>query len=595
MNPELIELNNNEQPHQMLREEFFLLILNKNINTFEIYLKIKSFHHFSSSSTFKTYHKEILKIIKKIKIHQETLLKTFQNFLKFVPLIKKDEIITDILRFGNINKFNKNFSNERKFFIMDDLENLENEFEDYDDLKRKKIYLFKIWKEKFNLLNTGLLDKIFFDFLKSDFILEDFLTKKKCIYEILLKKLLNLIGKICFENLQFEIKKLKKMLVNLKSIRKKTSVLNVLLDFFLKMDDQIHLKKKPYMNILILSFMLLLNIFQILPYYSFSNNIDSFIDFLKYDEYNFFINLGINIFFFYLSLCYLEIIKKAGKIKRIFSYKKLGITCLIYYGMNIKRNSMIGNWNKKSNLVDFNLEIILIYFFSVIYLFFLKNEDYLKRFHSIKNRNKILKHHTNVMKHLQDKFLPISINTFFNICLLLFFRKICKDFQVNTGEIFMPFIILLLQNFSLFFYFLIVLIFRNNNSLRQVKVFEITYLLTKIYLFFVYIGVFIYKIYIVINEAGSFRFEESLFVIVISALTIKTFNEFVKKYNSFQRNTKFNVVKFDEPKYDLICWDEINEGIITECGHHFHSDCLFTWFEECEWNVLTCPTCRREL
>lgn len=66
------------------------------------------------------------------------------------------------------------------------------------------------------------------------------------------------------------------------------------------------------------------------------------------------------------------------------------LSCLIYYGTNIKRNSFVGNWNRKSNFVDFNLEIIIIYVFCAIHLFSMKNEDFLKRFHNVRNRNKIV-------------------------------------------------------------------------------------------------------------------------------------------------------------------------------------------------------------
>lgn len=74
------------------------------------------------------------------------------------------------------------------------------------------------------------------------------------------------------------------------------------------------------------------------------------------------------------------------------------ITGLLYYGINIKRNSFINNWNIKSNFLDFNLEVIIFYFYSSFYLFYFKNENFLRRFHKIKNRNKILKEHHHIKK-----------------------------------------------------------------------------------------------------------------------------------------------------------------------------------------------------
>ena len=44
----------------------------------------------------------------------------------------------------------------------------------------------------------------------------------------------------------------------------------------------------------------------------FSTNWESFIDFLKYDEYSFFSNLYLNVLFFYLTLCYVMIMKYLG-------------------------------------------------------------------------------------------------------------------------------------------------------------------------------------------------------------------------------------------------------------------------------------------
>lgn len=172
--------------------------------------------------------------------------------------------------------------------------------------------------------------------------------------------------------------------------RKKTTMFKILLQFLLHLNKGIKLYKQPYQNILIFLFIFFVNFLQLQPYYQASENWASFIDFLKYDEQNVLVNLGINLFFFYICFCFIQILKHFSKTKKIFSYSKLMISSLIYYGTNIKRNSFVGNWNRKSNFVDFNLEIILIYVFCSIHLYLMRNEDFLKRFHNVRNRNKIL-------------------------------------------------------------------------------------------------------------------------------------------------------------------------------------------------------------
>lgn len=146
--------------------------------------------------------------------------------------------------------------------------------------------------------------------------------------------------------------------------------------------------------------------------------------------------------FFYLCFCYIQILKHFSKTRKIFSYPKLVISCLIYYGTNIKRNSFVGNWNRKSNFVDFNLEIVLIYVYCSINLYLMKNEDFLRRFHNIRNRNKILQQYKNVLKKLKMKFLPIAVNNIVSLLLLGYFYYVSKIFKVRIAEIFLPFIVL---------------------------------------------------------------------------------------------------------------------------------------------------------
>ena len=55
---------------------------------------------------------------------------------------------------------------------------------------------------------------------------------------------------------------------------------------------------------------------------------------------------------------------------RIFSYQKFFLSCFIYYGMDIKRHSIIANWNAKSNILDLNIEIIVLYIYLAMYLMF---------------------------------------------------------------------------------------------------------------------------------------------------------------------------------------------------------------------------------
>lgn len=154
------------------------------------------------------------------------------------------------------------------------------------------------------------------------------------------------------------------------------------------------------------------------------------------------VNLGINVFFYYICFCFIQIMKHFSNTKKIFSYSKVMLSCLIYYGTNIKRNSFVGNWNRKSSFVDFNFEIILIYVFCSINLYLMRNEDFLKRFHNVRNRNKILQKYKNVLRDFRMKFLPIAMSNLVSLLLLIFFNYVCVLFQVHLTDIFLPFIIL---------------------------------------------------------------------------------------------------------------------------------------------------------
>ena len=43
----------------------------------------------------------------------------------------------------------------------------------------------------------------------------------------------------------------------------------------------------------------------------------------------------------------------------------------------------------------------------------------------------------------------------------------------------------------------------------------------------------------------------------------------------------------------VICLKELNmnDGVLTPCGHRYHSDCFFKWI----YKKKTCPLCRKEL
>lgn len=43
-----------------------------------------------------------------------------------------------------------------------------------------------------------------------------------------------------------------------------------------------------------------------------------------------------------------------------------------------------------------------------------------------------------------------------------------------------------------------------------------------------------------------------------------------------------------------ICLDELNECIMLDCGHKFHTECMNKWLEE-QSPEATCPLCRDDL
>ena len=43
-----------------------------------------------------------------------------------------------------------------------------------------------------------------------------------------------------------------------------------------------------------------------------------------------------------------------------------------------------------------------------------------------------------------------------------------------------------------------------------------------------------------------------------------------------------------------ICMDELNECIMLDCGHKFHTECMNKWLEE-QAPAATCPMCRDDL
>ena len=88
---------------------------------------------------------------------------------------------------------------------------------------------------------------------------------------------------------------------------------------------------------------------------------------------------------------------------------------------------------------------------------------------------------------------------------------------------------------------------RKKQGISQVKIFEVSYLILKAYCFFVYIGIFLYKVnLIVVYHKGHFIFEEIMFVLVVVGLAVLNFNEFWVKYFVFKKNLKFNEKVFEE-------------------------------------------------
>lgn len=71
--------------------------------------------------------------------------------------------------------------------------------------------------------------------------------------------------------------------------------------------------------------------------------------------------------------------------------------------------------------------------------------------------------------------------------------------------------------------------------------------------------------------------------------------KFINYYNNKHKIKKCN--KKIEQTECVICLSEIEkdkkeENVSLYCGHTFHVDCIYGWFQK---DILTCPTCRNEL
>ena len=107
-----------------------------------------------------------------------------------------------------------------------------------------------------------------------------------------------------------------------------------------------------------------------------------------------------------------------------------------------------------------------------------------------------------------------------------------------------------------------ILVVQNKRAMNQVNIFEISYLVLKSYSVIIYIGCFIYKMYLTYYfNKGKFHFEELMFVAVMGFLIINCANEFWVKYKSFKKNIRFELKKFTSPLICPICWEIANEGI----------------------------------
>jgi hypothetical protein len=76
---------------------------------------------------------------------------------------------------------------------------------------------------------------------------------------------------------------------------------------------------------------------------------------------------------------------------------------------------------------------------------------------------------------------------------------------------------------------------------------------------------------------------------------IRLFSGYYTRRFKRENSDRININAYRKKTTDdfecVICMCESHEGIILDCGHKFHIDCIANWF----CSKLTCPTCRVEL
>jgi hypothetical protein len=69
----------------------------------------------------------------------------------------------------------------------------------------------------------------------------------------------------------------------------------------------------------------------------------------------------------------------------------------------------------------------------------------------------------------------------------------------------------------------------------------------------------------------------------------------IKEFNYILLNTCFLYLKLYKSNVRddtcVICHEDINFGVKTRCGHHFHDKCIIEWLKQNN----KCPLCRGEI